>query len=87
MGKTRSRNGVGVRFLLICWSRSLVSNFKIETENNASVNCDLAVTTLVSESLISSESEYDMRKTFRVGVEFVRVGVELESEIKDFAHL
>jgi len=32
------RNGVGVRFLLICWSRSLVSNFKIETKNNASVN-------------------------------------------------
>jgi len=57
-----------VRFLLIC--RSLVSNFKIETKNDSSVNCDLNVTTLlVSESLKSSESEYDTRKTFGVGLE------------------
>jgi len=59
--------GVGVRFLLICWSRSLVSIFKIETKNDASVNCDLDVTTLVSESL--KRSEYDMRKNFGVGLE------------------
>jgi len=37
-------DGVGVRFLLIYWIWSLVSNFKIETKNDASVNCDLVVT-------------------------------------------
>jgi len=30
--------------LLICWSRSLVSNFKIETKNDASVKYDFDVT-------------------------------------------
>jgi len=45
------------------------------------------VTTLVSQSLKSSESEYDIRKAFGVGVEFVGVGVESESKIRDFAHL
>jgi len=34
-----------------------------------SVKCDLDVTTLVSESMKRSESEYDMRKTFGVGLE------------------
>jgi len=58
-----------VRFSLICWRRSLASNFTIETKNDASVNCDLDVTTLVSKSLKSSKSEYDMRKTFGVGLE------------------
>jgi len=40
--------GFGMRFLLICWSRSLVSNFKIEIKNDASVKCDSDVITLVS---------------------------------------
>jgi len=55
MGKTRSRIGVGVWrflsdlewsrsvFLLIYWSRNLVSNYKIETKNDASVKCDFDV--------------------------------------------
>jgi len=34
--------GFGERF---CWSRSLVSNFKIETKNYPSVKCDFDVTT------------------------------------------
>jgi len=40
------------------WSWSLLSNFKIETKNDASVICELNVTTLVSQSLKRSESEY-----------------------------
>jgi len=63
-----------VRLLLISWSRSLVSNFKIETKNDASVNCDFDVTTLVSQEL-----KFDIRKNRnRTGfeVEFV----ESESE-------
>jgi len=40
---------------------------------------------LVSQTLKISESEYDIRKIFGVGVEFVGVGVE--SEIRDSAHL
>jgi len=75
--------GFGVCFLLFCWSRNLVSNFKIDTKNNAKVNCDFDVTTLVYQSLKSSESEYDIRKTFGVGVEFVGVGMESKSEIRD----
>jgi len=35
--------GFGVRFLLVCWSRSHVSNFKIETINDASVKYDFDV--------------------------------------------
>jgi len=34
-------------FLFICWSQSLVSNFKIETKNDANVKYDFDVTTLV----------------------------------------
>jgi len=30
-------SGVGLRFLLICWSRSLVPNYKIGTKNDARV--------------------------------------------------
>jgi len=45
------------------------------------VNCDFDVTTLVSQSLKSPESDWG------VGVEFVGVGVEAESEIRDSAHL
>jgi len=49
MGKTQSRIGVGfkvesesffVHFLEMEWSRSLVSNYKIETKNDAKVKCD-----------------------------------------------
>jgi len=36
---------------------------------------------------IEVESEYDIRKIFGLGVEFVRAGVESESEIRDSAHL
>jgi len=36
--------GFGVRFLLICWSRSFISNYKIETKNDARVKCDFDVT-------------------------------------------
>jgi len=98
MGKTQSRIGVGVWCFLSNseWSRSaffvnllkssLVSNFKIETKNYACVNCDLDVTTLVSESLKSSESEYSMRKIFGVEVAFVGIGVESELERRDSAH-
>jgi len=32
-------------------------------------NCDFGVTTLVFQSLKGSESEYDIRKTFEVGLE------------------
>jgi len=39
----RFRSEVGVRFLLICWSRSLVSNYNIETKNDARVKCDFDV--------------------------------------------
>jgi len=38
------RSEVGVRFLLICWSRSLVSSFKIETKYDTRVNCEFDVT-------------------------------------------
>jgi len=40
----RIRSRVGVRFLLICWSQSLVSNYKIETKNDTKVKCDFDVT-------------------------------------------
>jgi len=40
----RIRSGVGVRFLLICRSRSLVSNYKIKTKNDARMKCDFDVT-------------------------------------------
>jgi len=33
-----------MRFLLICLSRSLVSNYKIETKNDTRVKCDFDVT-------------------------------------------
>jgi len=47
---------------------------------------------LVSQTLKISDSEYDISKIFGVGVEFVGVeyvgvGVESESEIRDSAHL
>jgi len=42
---------------------------------------------LVSQTLKISEAEYDIRKIFGVGVEFVRVGVKSESETRDSAHL
>jgi len=64
-----------VRFLLICWSRSLVSNYKIETKNNARVKCDFYVTV-----------GFPNFENFGVGVEFVGVGVEPESETRDSAH-
>jgi len=48
------------------WSRSLVSNFEIESKHDATMKCDFDVTTLVFQSLKSSESEYDIRKTFGV---------------------
>jgi len=63
MGKIRNRTGVGVwRFLSNSewnrsaffvifleseWSRSLVSNFKIETKNDDGVKCDFDVNALV----------------------------------------
>jgi len=63
MGKARSRleSECGVfsdsewsrSAFVICWSRSLESNFKIETKNDVRVNCDFDVTTLVSKSLKS----------------------------------
>jgi len=37
-------DSVFVNFLELEWSRSLVSNFKVETKNDASVNCDFDVT-------------------------------------------
>jgi len=42
---------------------------------------------LVSQTLKISELEDDIRKTFGVGVEFVGVGVDSESEIKDSTYL
>jgi len=83
MGKTRSRIEVRVwrflsisewsrnAFLLICWSRSLVSNFKIETKNDASVKCDFDVTIAFpnfEKFGAEVESEYD-REIFGVGLE------------------
>jgi len=50
------------------------------------VKCDFDVI-LVSQTLKISESEYDIRTFFGVGVEFVGVGVESESEIRDSTHL
>jgi len=37
--------GFGVHFLVNCWSRSFVSNYKIETKNDAGLKCDFDVTT------------------------------------------
>jgi len=65
----RIQSEVGVRILLICWSRSLVSNFKFETKNDTSMKCNFDVTALVSQTLKSSESEYDIRKIFGVRLE------------------
>jgi len=62
----------GVRFFFICWSRSLVSNYKIETKNDARVKCDFDVTNYFPnfENLrVGVESEYDIRKIFGVGLE------------------
>jgi len=100
MGKTRSRSrigvgvwrfcrirsGVEVRFLLICWSQSLVSNYKIETKNDTRVKCDFDVT-IGFPNFEDVGVEYNIRKIFGVGVEFVGVGVESESEIRDSAPL
>jgi len=86
MGKTRSRIGVGVRFLLIYWSRRLVSNYKIETKNDTRAKCDFDVTIGFPNFKIS---EYDIRKIFGVGLEseLNLSGVEVESEIRDSSHL
>jgi len=71
----------------------LVSNFKIEIKNEASMNCDFDVTTLVSRNLkagIGVESEFDIKKISdrtRVGIELVGVGVESEPEIGYSDHL
>jgi len=64
-----SRSTIFVNLLELEWSRSPASNFKIKTKNDASVKCDFDVTALVSQTLKSSESEYDIRKTFGVGLE------------------
>jgi len=60
-----SRSGFFVNLLKSECSQSVVSNFKIETKNDASVNCDFNVTTLIFQSL---KPEYDIGKTFGVGV-------------------
>jgi len=84
----RIRNGVGVRFLLICWSPSLVSNFIMETKNDASVKCDFNVTIgFPNFQKFGFGLKYDIGIIFGVGVEFVGVGVDSESEIRDSAHL
>jgi len=51
-----------VRFLLIYWSRSLVSNFKIETKNDTSVKCGFVVTALVSQTLKSRSRSMILEK-------------------------
>jgi len=48
--------------------RSLVSGFKIETKNDASVECDFDIT-IGFPNFEKSESEYDIRKFFGVGME------------------
>jgi len=58
------------------WSPSLLSHFKIETKNDTSVNCDFNVTTLVSQSLKSSESEWSQTMILEK-----LSGVGLESEL------
>jgi len=61
-----------VRFLLICWSRSLVSIYKIETKNDARVKCDFDITIgfpNFENFGVGVESEYDIRKFFGVGLE------------------
>jgi len=62
-----------VYYLFMEWTKihllPRTSNFKIVTKNDASVNCDFDVTTLVFQSLKGSELEYDIRKTFVIGME------------------
>jgi len=58
--------------LLICWSRSLESNFKIETKNDPSVKCEFDVTIgfpNFENFGVEVELEYDIRKIFGVGLE------------------
>jgi len=74
-----------VRFLLICWSRSLVSNYKFETKNDARVKCDFEV--LIGfpsfENLgVGVESEYDIRKIF--GTDWSRSRIEVRVRNKRF---
>jgi len=64
------QSGVGVRFLLICWS--LVSNYKTETKNDARVKCDFDITIgfpNFENFGVWVESEYDIRKMLGVGLE------------------
>jgi len=58
-------------FLELEWNRSLESNFKIK--NDASVNCEFDVTTLAAKL---KSLEYDIWKSFGVGVEFIGAGVD-----------
>jgi len=50
---------------------SLVTSFKIETNNDddSRVKSDFDVTALVTQTLKSSDAEYDIRKNFGVGME------------------
>jgi len=52
------------------WSRSLVSNYKIETKNDTKVKCDFDVIIgFPNFENFGVESEYDIRKIFGVGLE------------------
>jgi len=64
----RIRSAFFVNLLESKWSWSLVSNYKIETKNYASVKCDFDVT-VGFPNFEKSEPEYDIRKIFRVGLE------------------
>jgi len=50
--------GTGGDFVTLLGSESGIK-FKIETKNDASMNCDFDVTTLVAQSFKNSESECD----------------------------
>jgi len=70
-----SQSAFFVNYLELEWSRSLVSNFKIEIKNDASVKCEFDVTIgfpNFEKFAVGVESEYDIRKIF---------GVESESEL------
>jgi len=85
-----SRSVFFVNMLELEWSWSLVSYYKIETKNDARAKFDFDVTIgfpNFENFGVGVKSEYNITKIFGVGVEFVGVGVESESEIGDSVHL
>jgi len=71
-GAERSRSAFFVNLSESEWSRSFISNYKIETKNDARVKCDFDVTIdfpNFENFGAGVESEYDIRIFDRVGLE------------------